>query len=194
MTQMRVIDAHQHVWNLDRADYPFLRPVATLYRTFEEPEIEPLLDASGVDATVLVQSMDSEADTLYMLDVAERWSRVAGVVGWVPLDRADEASAALDRFATRGPVLGIRHLIHEDPDPDWLLRPDVQDGLSLLADRRVTFDVVAVLPRHLERRPRTPTYTPRSRASTRRPIGTRGRLTTCVRTSTTPSRCSALGA
>jgi L-fuconolactonase len=148
-----VVDAHQHVWNLDRADYPYLRGVPALYRTFEETELEPQLEAAGVDRTVLVQSMDSYADTGFMLEVAARWPRVAGIVGWVPLNRPDEAAAALDRYARAGRLVGIRHLIHEDPDPDWLLRDDVGEGLGLLAERGLTFDVVAVSPRHLEHVP-----------------------------------------
>src|SRR5262245_35179464 len=153
-TRMRVIDAHQHVWDPELVDYPFLRPVPALYRRFDQSEIEPELDAAGIDGTVLVQSMDSFADTEHMFRVADRWPRVAGVVGWVPLDRAAEAAEAIDRFAGLGHLAGVRHLISEDPDLDWLVRAEVQDGLALLAERGLAFDVVAVLPRHLEHVPR----------------------------------------
>lgn len=71
----------------------------------------------------------------------------------MPLTRPDEAAAALDRYQRDRRFVGIRHLIHEDPDPDWLLRDDVRDGLALLAERGLTYDVVAVLPRHLEHVP-----------------------------------------
>lgn len=149
-----IIDAHQHFWNLDRVDYPWLTPdYGPIYRTFEEPDLQPHLDDCGIEGTVLVQSMDSFEDTDYMLEVADRWPRVLAVVGWVPLTKPEEAATALDRYQQDPRFVGVRHLIHEDPDPDWLLRDDVGDGLALLAERGLTFDVVAVLPRHLEHVP-----------------------------------------
>jgi len=148
---MPVIDAHQHLWDLDRVAYPWLTPDSgPIYRTFTADELEPQLAAAGVDRTVIVQSADSAEDTDFMIEVAGRWPRIAGIVGWVPLDRPDEAADELDRRGKDRRFVGVRHLIHEEPDPDWVLRSEVQDGLALLAERGLTFDVVAVLPRHLE--------------------------------------------
>jgi L-fuconolactonase len=78
---------------------------------------------------------------------------VAGVVGWVPLERPGELEAELARRLAHPRFCGVRHLIHDDPDPDWLRRPAVLDGLRLLAERGVPFDVVAERPRHLEHVP-----------------------------------------
>jgi L-fuconolactonase len=151
---MTIIDAHQHFWNLDQVEYPWLTPQdGPIYRSFEEPDLEPMLAEAGVDRTVIVQSMDSYADTKYMTAVAERWPRIAGIVAWAPLTRPGEAAEVLDGYAADPRIVGIRHLIHDEPDPDWLLRADVQEGLGLLAGRDLTFDVVAVLPRHLEHVP-----------------------------------------
>jgi L-fuconolactonase len=124
-----------------------------IFRSFEEGDLQPHLDECGVDGTVLVQSMDSYEDTDYMLEVAGRWPRVRargrlGAVG--PRPRGGDR---LDRYQQDPRFVGVRHLIHEDPDPDWLLRPDVGEGLALLAACGLTFDVVAVLPRHLEHVP-----------------------------------------
>lgn len=149
-----IIDAHQHFWNLDRVAYPWLTPdQGPIHRTFEESDLLPDLDACGVDGTVLVQAADSYEDTDYMLEVADRWPRARAVVGWVPLLRPDEAAEALDRYRRDPRYVGVRHLIHDEPDPDWLLRPELRDGLDALAERGLTFDVVAVLPRHLEHVP-----------------------------------------
>lgn len=148
---MPVVDAHQHLWNLERGEYPWLTAdFGPIFRTFEETELEPQLAAAGVDRTVLVQSADSAEDTDAMFEVADRWPRVAGIVGWVPLEQPDEAAAQLERRGHDARFVGVRHLIHNDPDPDWLLREPVQRGLELLAQRQLAFDVVAVLPRHLE--------------------------------------------
>ncbi len=149
-----VVDAHQHFWNLDRVNYPWLTPeYGPLYRTYEADELAPQLKRAGIDGTVLVQAADSYKDTEYMLEVADRYRFIAGVVGWVPLLRPDEAAAALDRFKRHPRFKGIRHLIHVEPDPDWLLQPPVIEGLAVLAEKGMTFDVVAVLPEHLEHVP-----------------------------------------
>lgn len=151
---MAVIDAHQHLWNLNRVEYPWLdQNMGPVFRTIEEPELEPQLAAAGVDRTVIVQSADSAADTDYMTEVADRWPRIAGIVGWVPLDRPEEADKELDRRTADPRFVGVRHLIHTEADPDWVVRPQVQEGLGLLAERALAFDVVAVLPRHLEHVP-----------------------------------------
>jgi L-fuconolactonase len=154
---MPIIDAHQHFWNLERVSYPWLTALGgPICRNFEPPELIPQLEAAGVDATVVVQAMDSAEDTGYMLEQAERHPFIAGVVGWVPLDRPDEAAAAADRYLSReygtARFTGVRHLIHEEPDPDWLLRGAVTEGLRVLADRDISFDVVAQV-RHLRHVP-----------------------------------------
>ena len=146
-----VVDAHQHVWNLEKVEYPWLtQEYGPIYRTFEAQELAPQLEQARVEKTVLVQAMDSYEDTEHMLAVAEQYEFVAGVVGWVPLLRPNEAAEAVDRFRGNPYFKGVRHLIHEDPDPDWLLREEVIESLRMLAAKGVPFDVVSVLPRHLE--------------------------------------------
>ena len=76
---------------------------------------------------------------------ADARPRVAGVVAWVPLDSPDEAAAQLDTWR-REPIVGIGHRVHDERDPDWLLRPAVDDGLTLLTERRLTFDLRAHTP------------------------------------------------
>jgi L-fuconolactonase len=149
-----IIDAHQHVWDLDRSPYAWLGPhVPQWNRTFTFDELRPHLVRNGVDATVLVQSDDHDGDTDLMLEVADRQPEVAAIVAYVPLDRPDVAADRLAQLRKDPRVVGIRNLIHDIPDPDWILRPDVDDGLGVLERAGVTFDYVAVLPRHLEHVP-----------------------------------------
>lgn len=150
-----VIDAHLHLWNTGRLRYEWLqRPENTaLNRTFGFADFRARAVAAGVDRAVLVQADDSTADTEAMLEIAAAHPEIAGVVGWVPLDRPAEAAARLDELAARPAFSGIRALIHDQPDPDWLLRPDVGEGLALLEQRDIPFDVIAVLPRHLRHVP-----------------------------------------
>ncbi|GAB2950163.1 amidohydrolase family protein [Nonomuraea fastidiosa] len=151
---MTVIDAHQHFWNLETGSYPWLTPESgPIFRTFEPPELLPQLTAAGVDRTVLVQAMDSYEDTGAMLAQADAYDVIGAVVGWVPLLRPEEAAEALERYRRHPKFAGVRHLIHDEPDPDWVLQEPVIEGLKLLAAAGVPFDVVAVLPRHLEHVP-----------------------------------------
>ncbi|GGD72085.1 amidohydrolase family protein [Paenibacillus nasutitermitis] len=148
------IDAHQHFWNLDKVAYPWLTPdFGTIYRTIEAPELEPLLQAAGMDGTVIVQAMNSYEDTDYMLHTASRYEWVAGVVGWVPLDRPEEAAKKLEQYSRNPLFKGVRHLIHEEKDPDWVVQDSVIEGLKVLAGFGLTFDVVAVFPDHLKHVP-----------------------------------------
>ncbi|MCG5212869.1 amidohydrolase family protein [Streptosporangium soli] len=147
---MPVVDAHQHFWNLETGSYPWLTPESgPIHRTFEPAELIPQLAAAGIDRTVLVQSMDSYQDTDAMLAQADEHDFVGAVVGWVPLHRPDEAAGALERYRRHPRFAGVRHLVHDEPDPDWLLQESVIEGLGLLAAAGLPFDVVAVLPRHL---------------------------------------------
>ncbi|WP_350275551.1 amidohydrolase family protein [Kribbella sp. HUAS MG21] len=149
-----IIDAHQHVWDRDRSPYQWLGPqVPQWNRTFTFEELRPHLVRNGVDATVLVQSDDHDGDTDLMLEVAARHPEVAAIVAYVPLDRPDRAAERLTELRKDPRVVGIRNLIHDLPDPDWILRPEVDEGLSVLEEASVTFDYVAVLPRHLEHVP-----------------------------------------
>ncbi|MFC4010371.1 amidohydrolase family protein [Nonomuraea purpurea] len=151
---MTVVDAHQHFWNVETGSYPWLTPEhGPIFRTFEPEELLPQLAAAGVGRTVLVQAMDSYADTDAMLAQADAHDVIGAVVGWVPLERPGEAAGALERYRRHPRFAGVRHLIHDEPDPDWVLREPVIEGLKLLAAAGLPFDVVAVLPRHLEHVP-----------------------------------------
>ena len=146
----KVIDAHQHFWDLKQVSYPWLLPAyGPIYRTFTPEELGPQLKAAGVDGTVLVQSANSFEDTRAMLDNAARFAWIEGVVGWVPLTEPRIAERALEVFGANKKFKGIRHLIHDEPDTEYLLKPELIEGLKLLPSRSLTFDVVSVLPRHL---------------------------------------------
>ncbi len=122
---------------------------AALARRYEPADLAPLLDACDVSRTVLVQSAASDEDTDYMFEVAGDFDRVAAIVGWCRLDDAAAAGARLDELQKRPKLRGIRHLIHQERDPHWLLRPAIAESLSLLAERRLLLELPAVYPHHL---------------------------------------------
>lgn len=146
-----IVDAHQHFWDLTTGTYPWLTPEqGVLYRTYRPEELRPQLAAAGVDATVLVQSADSVEETDALLAIADAHDFVAAVVGWVPLTRPDEAAEAIAGYRRHPKFRGVRHLIHDEPDPDWVVQDTVLESLGLLAEAGLTFDVVSLLPRHLD--------------------------------------------
>jgi L-fuconolactonase len=146
----RMIDAHQHLWSISERSYPWLTPEAgSLYGDFTQDDVTDDIARAGITGTVLVQAADNYDDTIAMLAVARQRNTVLGVVGWVPLDRPEEASLALDLLGRAPELRGIRALTHNYPDPAWLLRDDVGRGIAMLVQRGLTLDVVSALPEHL---------------------------------------------
>ena len=145
-----VVDAHLHLWDLERGGYAWLTPEAgPLYATFTAEQARAELARCRIGAAVLVQAEDSERDTEFLLEVAAGQDWVAGVVGWVQLDDPDTARAQLDRWQRSPAFCGVRHLLHDDPREGLLEQPAVRATLRLLAERGLAFDVPDAWPRHL---------------------------------------------
>jgi L-fuconolactonase len=156
-----VVDAHQHFWTygtyqtswMDTAPYAGDAAFQPLRRCFQPEDLAPELKACGVHYTVTIEAGDGFAENGALLGNARDHPWIAGVVGWVPLANPDDVERMLEARAGQAAFVGIRHLINLEPDPDWVVRPDVLRGLRVLADHRLTFDYVGILPRHLEHLP-----------------------------------------
>jgi L-fuconolactonase len=146
----QMVDTHQHLWKPSERRYDWLDGIgAPLEADFGPEDVAADVAAAGITATVLVQAADTFEDTFYMLSVAARAPVVRGIVAWAPLDRADEAGAAIELYAVSPLVRGVRVLNHNYADPRWLLQPSVQAALRLLAAHGLTLDVISVMPEHL---------------------------------------------
>ena len=148
MGERSVIDAHQHFWRLSRGDYPWPnKEVAPIFRDFGPEDLAPLLTRAGVARTILVQATDTVAETEWLLEVARDFPAVAGVVGWVDL-AAPDAIATIDRLR-RDPLLkGLRPMLQNIDETDWILRPDVEPALAHMVRVGLRFDAL-IQPRHL---------------------------------------------
>jgi L-fuconolactonase len=136
------IDAHHHLWRPARGDYGWLKPdTALLYRDFDPDALQPLLNAAAIDATILVQAAPTEAETTYLLDIARRTPWIAGVVGWTDL-AAPDASTRVAQLAGMPLLVGLRPMLQDLEDPDWILKPEVNDGLSAMAAQDLVFDAL----------------------------------------------------
>lgn len=138
------IDAHMHVWDARRVDYPWLSDADGLRPAYGLDDVRGELGDSGVDQVVLVQAADDPADTELMLEIARSDDLVAGVVAWAPLLDPPEVARRIETWSDDDDaVVGLRHLVHRDPDPDLLLDPRVHESLEILGDHDLTFDICA---------------------------------------------------
>jgi L-fuconolactonase len=148
------IDTHQHSWHLGEVEYAWLLPDYTaFYGTYTPDILAPQVKAAGIERTVMVQAANSYEDTASMLVHADYNDWIGGVVGWVNLLNPDETRHRLDIYQKHPKFKGMRHLIHAEPDPHWVVQDVVMESLNILADYGMTFDVVAVFPNHLKHVP-----------------------------------------
>ena len=144
------IDAHHHLWTLARGDYGWLTPaLAPIHRDFSLSDLAPHLAAADIKGTILVQAAPTEAETMFLLDIAAKAQAVRGVVGWADFDAAD-GGARIDALAAHKLLVGLRPMVQDIPDDDWLLRPALAPLLAAMAGNSLVFDAL-VLPRHLPR-------------------------------------------
>ena len=146
-----IVDAHHHFWDPAHAEYPWMTgELAAIRRPFGPEDLRPLLAASGVDRTVLVQTRSSLDETRELLATAERTDFVAGVVGWMELAAPDVADTLCELRAGPGGrwLVGVRHQVHDEPDAGWLLRPEVRRGLRAVGEAGLVYDLL-VRPREL---------------------------------------------
>jgi L-fuconolactonase len=148
----RIADTHIHVWDLDQAEYLWLKGnTSILNRSWSIEELETERVAAGITAGVLVQAANNFEDTDWMLEVAESTDWISGVVGWLPLTDPSATQEALEKkYGKHNYFKGVRHLIHNEPDPQWLSQPAVVSSLEILAARGIPYDVVGVMPAHIE--------------------------------------------
>jgi L-fuconolactonase len=140
------VDAHIHLWGREELErYDWMTPeMDAIRRPFSPADLQGSLERHGFDSVVLVQTYASVEETRGHLELAERTEFVAGVVGWVDLADAGVADTIAELREGRGGhrLVGIRHQVHDEPDPLWLLRNDVRRGLRAVADAGIAYDLL----------------------------------------------------
>ena len=147
-----IVDTHVHVWDLKRAEYDWLRnDTSILNNTWHVGQLEAERKDAGITAGVLVQAAGNLEDTEVMLETARKTSWIKGVVCWLPLMNTKATQQLLEDKYLKEPFFsGIRHQVHDEKDPGWLLQPAVIENLKMLAVLDIPYDMVAVLPAHIE--------------------------------------------
>ena len=145
---MNRVDSHQHFWSLARGDYDWMSPdLAPIYRDFTPDDLAPFLDKHGIRYTVVVQAAATVAETEFLLALANKHDSIAGVVGWVDMESPD-AISELQRFSENPKFVGIRPMIQDIQDPNWMLNEKLTTVFNWLQEKQLTFDAL-IKPEHI---------------------------------------------
>jgi L-fuconolactonase len=148
MSTWKRIDAHQHFWQYDPAEYGWITDeMAVIRRDCLPGDLKPLLDQLGFDGSVAVQARQTLEETRWLLELAAKHEFIRGVVGWVDL-RSPEAGSQLEKFAANGKLVGVRHIVQDEPDDDFMGREDFRAGIARLPEFGLSYDVL-IYPRQL---------------------------------------------
>ena len=150
---MTVIDAHQHFWELGRFGYEWLNAESCqpIRRTYLPADLIPHLQRNGVDRSIFVQTQHNLAENDWVLSLCEQYDFLAGMVGWVDL-ASPNCEAQLEKYRDNPYLVGIRHVTHDEPDDDFIVRDDVLRGLGVLEKHRMPFDLLFFV-KHLKHAP-----------------------------------------
>lgn len=149
MQKPQRLDAHVHFWQLSRGDYHWMTAdLDKLYRDFAPADLKPHLDVAGMHAAILVQAAATAAETRFLLEIARDTPFVAAVVGWVEMEDRNAAST-LNDLCSDPHFKGIRPMIHDIADVDWMLGPSLKPAFKVVIEHGLAFDCL-VKPPHLE--------------------------------------------
>ncbi|MEN9574513.1 MAG: hypothetical protein RL514_2368 [Verrucomicrobiota bacterium] len=141
------IDSHQHFWAYTPAEYPWMKPEWSIRRDFLPSDLAPELARAGLDGCVAVQAQQTVAEARWLLALADMHPIIKGVVGWVDLqsDRVEEQLAELGRHPR---FVGVRHVVQDEPEDGFMLRPAFQRGIGKLRQFNLAYDLL-VFPKQL---------------------------------------------
>jgi L-fuconolactonase len=148
MAKRPVVDSHHHFWTIGSRDYPWMAGLKPLMRTFSPADMRPLLREAGIEYTVLVQTVADVQETREFMQIADHTDFVAGVVGWVSLTDPD-IDATLRALKDRPDgtyLVGIRHQVHDEADPNFLARGAVQRGIEAIGAAGLVYDLLLKPP------------------------------------------------
>ena len=141
------LDAHQHFWRYDAAQYPWIPAGSPLHRDWLPADLAPLEKPLGLDGSIAVQARQSIAESDWLLGLAEADERVKGVVGWVDL-RSERVEEDIARLARHPKFVGVRHVAQDEPDDRFMLGAEFIRGIALLRRYSLTYDIL-IYPRQL---------------------------------------------
>lgn len=141
------IDSHQHFWRYSAVEYPWMKPEWPIRRDFLPPDLALEMARVGIEGCVTVQAQQTVAEARWLLSLADEHAFIKGVVGWVDLQssRVEEPLAELARHPR---FVGVRHVVQDEPDDNFMLRPAFQRGIGKLRQFNLAYDLL-VFPKQL---------------------------------------------
>jgi L-fuconolactonase len=141
------LDSHQHFWRHDAAQYPWIPTGSPLHRDWLPADLATLQRPLGFDGSIAVQARQSLAESDWLLGLADADDRVKGVVGWVDL-RSETVAEDLAQLARHPKFVGVRHVVQDEPDDEFLVRPEFVRGIDQLRQSDLTYDLL-IFPKQL---------------------------------------------
>ncbi len=141
------LDSHQHFWKYSAADYPWIPAGSALQRDWLPADLDALQAPLAFDGSIAVQAHQSVAEARWLLELAAANPRIRGVVGWVDL-RSDGVAESLAELAANPRFVGVRHVVQDEPDDQFLIRPEFVRGISQLRQFGLTYDLL-IFPKQL---------------------------------------------
>jgi L-fuconolactonase len=136
------IDSHHHLWAINDTDYVWMSDAhAAIRRDFLSSELNAVLDESGIGGSVAVQARQMVGETDFLLGIADANPRIKAVVGWGPLCE-NGGEPFLEHYAAHPKLAGVRHVLHDEPDDNFILRPDFNEGIRNLAKHNLLYDIL----------------------------------------------------
>jgi len=143
-----IIDAHHHLWQYDAQEYSWISPEMEVLQTdFLPADLESAMESEGISGAVAVQARQSIQETRWLLDQAEKSTGILGVVGWLPL-QSPALPGLLAQFSENPRLKGLRHVVQDEPDPDFILGSAFNKGIEALLGTGLTYDIL-IHARHL---------------------------------------------
>lgn len=142
------IDSHQHFWRYNKEEFGWINDqMSVIRKDFLPADLKTVLENSGFDGSIAVQARQKLEETAWLLDLASHHSFIRGVVGWVDLC-SPELPKQLELFTASGKLAGVRHVIHDEPDDEFMLCPNFLQGIKQLQKHDLTYDIL-IFPKHL---------------------------------------------
>lgn len=142
------IDAHQHYWKYNQEEYGWIDVSMNILRKDYLPvDLKPVLQSAGFDGAISVQARQTKEETAWLLEMSEKHDIISGVVGWLDL-QSESFEEELEKWANHPKLVGLRHVVHDEPDDNFMHREEFLRGISLLKKYNLTYDLL-LFPRHL---------------------------------------------
>ena len=150
---MKILDTHHHLWDLSLRSYDWIKELPPdesekISNNFLHEDIFNESISNSVTETICVQAHQSEEETDWLLEIADKSELIKGVVGWVDL-KSQKIEYALDKFQTNEKFVGVRHVLHDESNENWIMDSKVLNSLKILSKRKINFDFL-VRPNHLK--------------------------------------------